>query len=193
MQTKHPLPPLPQTQTELIRAYFEFNHLKNLFRQGWLAAGINRERCESVAEHSFGVAILALLLCDQLYHDLDPLKVIRMALLHDFGEIYAGDFTPNDDVTPEEKQRLERESVSRVLGSLPQGDLYLALWDDFETGNSPEAQLVRQLDRLEMGLQALVYENTTPIQLTGFYNSVDKALQDPHLRTLLTEMLTLRP
>lgn len=193
MQTKHPLPPLPETQSALIRAYFEFNHLKNLFRQGWLVAGIPRERCESVAEHSFGVAILGLLLCDQIYTDLDPLKVIRMALLHDFGEIYAGDFTPKDDVTPEEKRRLERESISRVLGSLPQGDVYLALWDDFETGDSREAQLVHQLDRLEMGLQALVYEHTTPNQLTGFYHSVDKALQDPHLRALLTEMLALRP
>lgn len=71
----------------IIRAYFEFNHLKQLFRQGWLERGIPRERCESVAEHSFGVALLTLFLAETYYPHLDLSKLLRMALIHDFGEI----------------------------------------------------------------------------------------------------------
>ncbi|HYO58827.1 HD domain-containing protein [Archangium sp.] len=64
MQTKA-APPIALLQGRstlaLIEAYFELNHLKQLYRQGWLRVGLARERCESVAEHSFGVALLCLL------------------------------------------------------------------------------------------------------------------------------------
>ena len=68
------------------KAYFEIAHLKHMFRQGWLKREISQSICESVAEHSFGVAMLCLLLLPQR-PELDALKVIRFALIHDLGEI----------------------------------------------------------------------------------------------------------
>jgi putative hydrolase of HD superfamily len=176
----------------LVEAYLEFCHLKQLYRQGWLRRGVPKQRCESVAEHSFGVAVLALFLVDAHFSELDREKVLRLALLHDFGEIYAGDLMPSDRVSPEEKHRREAEAVAQVLGKLPDGGEYVALWAEYEAGTTPEARLVRQVDRLEMGLQALVYERQGLADLTEFYASVECALSAPELRAVFDEVEGLR-
>lgn len=181
---KQPLP--------IIEVFYEFNHLKTLFRQGWLRAGVPREQCETVAEHTLGVALLALFLADAHFPQLDKTKLLRMALLHDFGEIYAGDIVPGK-MSLEEKHELERKSVERVLGKLPNGREYLAVWEEFEAGQTAEARLLRELDRLEMGLQAAVYEQDGLGNLDKFFDSADRALSTPELRNIFTALLKLRP
>jgi putative hydrolase of HD superfamily len=171
----------------LIAAYFELCHLKQLYRQGWLRRGVPRERCESIAEHSFGVAVLALWLV-QARPELDADKVLRMALLHDLGEVYAGDITPDDGMSEEEKHRREAEAVQQILSRLPRGQEYIQLWDEFEAGASAEARFVRQLDRLEMGLQAAVYQGQGLIDGSEFFASARQALDDPDLAALLNEV-----
>lgn len=176
----------------LIEAYFEFNHLKQLYRQGWLRRGIAPEQCESVAEHSFGVALLAMFLAEAYFPYLDTNKVIRLALLHDFGEIYAGDIVPADGISPAEKMRQEQEGVVRVLAKLPQGERYLALWEEYEQQHSPEARFVRQIDRLEMALQASVYEQQGLADLSEFFDSVREFLSEAELQAILRELEGLR-
>ena len=177
----------------LLRAWFEAAHLKQLFRQGWLKRGVAPERCESVAEHTFGVALLCLLLLDSRDDGLDREKVLRLALVHDLGEIHAGDITPVDGVPADEKSRREREAVRRTLGGLPGGDGHLAAWEEYEAGATPEARFVRQVDRLEMGLQAGIYEHQGLLDPEEFLGSADRALEDPQLRDLFAELLRLRP
>ncbi len=172
----------------LIQAYFELCYLKNLYRQGWLKRGLPRENCESVADHSFGVAVLALWLARAQYPALDADKAVRMALLHELGEIYAGDITPRDGVSLEEKRRREAESVRAVCARLPGGQEYIALWEEFEQGDTPEAIFVRQLDRLEMGLQAAVYERAGLADLPEFFVSAHQALSDEALHALISEV-----
>ena len=176
----------------LIRSYFQWCHLKQLFRQGWLRRGVPARQCESVAEHAFAVAVLALFLVDAHFPDLDRDRVLRMALLHDFGEIYAGDLTPGDAVPPEEKHQREANAVAKVLGKLPNGAEYVALWQEYEAGATPEARFVWQVDRLEMGLQASVYERQGPADLSEFYASAGEALSTPELRAVLDEAVELR-
>ncbi len=196
MQTKA-APPIGLLQGRktlpLIEAYFELNHLKQLFRQGWLRVGLPAARCESVAEHSLFVALLGLFIADGFFPEADASKVVRIALLHDLGEAYAGDITPHDGVGREDKHALERRAVETIFGKLPRGAEYLALWDEYEHGASFEARLVRQLDRLEMGLQACVYEHQGAGDLSQFFASVEKALEAPELRAVLTELEALRP
>ncbi|HPR68717.1 MAG TPA: HD domain-containing protein, partial [Kiritimatiellia bacterium] len=119
----------------IVRVFFEFNHLKSLYRQGWLKAGIPKAHCETVAEHSLGVALLALFLAEAHFPELDPVRLVRMGLLHDFGEIYAGDIVPGG-MSLEDKHELERRSVERVFGRLPNGADYLAVWEEFERGET---------------------------------------------------------
>jgi putative hydrolase of HD superfamily len=190
MQTKaeNPATLLEATKISgLLRVYLEFNHLKQLYRQGWLRRGVPPERCESVAEHTLGVALLALWLADVYFPELDSGLVLRLALLHDFGEIYAGDIIPSDGVPPERKRQLERESVQRVFEGAPRGNDYLRLWEEFEAGESPEASFVRQIDRLEMGLQAMVYRVQGVENMEEFIQSAREALSDSELVELLAQ------
>ncbi len=117
METKatNPIITLQNSSHPIIKIFFEFSHLKQLYRQGWLARGIPNEKCESVAEHTFGVAVTAMFLADSHFPELNSRKVMQMALIHDFGEIYAGDFIPGDAITPEEKHQLEKEAVTQIL------------------------------------------------------------------------------
>lgn len=173
--------------TPLMTACFELGHLKQLYRQGWLRRGVPPERCESVADHSFGVVMLTLWLAPSR-SDLDADKALRMALLHDLGEVYAGDIVPGDGVSEEEKQRRETEAVRRILSRLPQGQALIDLWDEFEAGLSAEARFVRQIDRLEMGLQAAVYQRQGLVDGDEFFASASQALSDPKLVALLDEI-----
>lgn len=171
-------------------AYFELCHLKQIYRQGWLRRGVPPQRCESIAEHSFGVALLVLWL-GQSWPDLNVDKAVRMALLHDLGEVYAGDIIPSDGVSEAEKHRREAEAVERILSRLADGQGFIDLWDEFETGVSAEARFVRQIDRLEMGLQAAIYQRQGLIEGDEFYASARQALSDPKLTALLDEIQTI--
>ncbi len=127
VKTDNPIVHLPPGAPALLQAYFELSHLKQLYRQGWLRRGIPKDRCESVAEHSFGVALLALWLVETQYPLLDAQKVLRMALIHDFGEVYAGDLIPGDPVTAEQKHGQEEASMAQVFEKIPGGEAYISL------------------------------------------------------------------
>ena len=139
-------------------AWFEVLHLKQVFRKGWLERGLPPARCESVAEHSFGNAMLCLLLAQQ-QPGLNVEKILRMALVHDLGEVYVGDLTPTDAVDPRLKStRSKSKPCSRSLSGLPAGETLLANWEEYEAQVTPEAQFVKQVDRLEFALQAAQYQ-----------------------------------
>ena len=172
----------------LVEAYFQFNHLKLLFRQGWLQRGVSKDQCESVAEHSIGVAILAMWLAEANFPELDACRVIRMALLHDFGEIYTGDLTPEDGVPEEQKRRLEGESVAKVFDKLPNGREYMALWEEYEVGITPEARFVKEIDRLEMAMQAGVYGSLGYENLGDFFATAKRSISIPFLLEIVESL-----
>jgi putative hydrolase of HD superfamily len=165
--------------------------LKSLPRKGWLRAGV--ERPETVAAHSYLVALLAMVTAD--LHGLDALKVVRMALLHDLGEALIGDITPKDESWPI-KTTIEQEAVERILGHLPQEvqDRYLELWRELQEGGSPEARLVQEVDKAEMALQALLYREAgyPATRLEEFLESGIRGVRDPLLKRLLEEASTPR-
>lgn len=121
------------------------------------------------------------------------MRVVRMALLHDLGEARAGDFTPHHAIARDQKHALERQALVDVLGRLPRGAEYVALWEEYEAGTTFEARLVRQLDRLEMGLQACVYEHSHAGSLEEFFVSVRPVVETPELQALLAELESVRP
>lgn len=175
-----------------IKTYFEMSHLKQLYRQGWLRRGISPERCESVAEHSFAAALLAYWLARAEFPELDAEKVLCMTLMHDLGEVYAGDIIPQDQIDSQTKRELEQQAVRQIFNNLPVGDAYIKQWDEFEAGSTPEAQFVRQIDRLEMAFQAFLYEHQGEQNLQEFFDSADEALQDPRLRRVFEILLSCR-
>mgnify|MGYP001823794677 CR=1 FL=1 len=174
-----------------IRVYFELNHLKQLYRQGWLLRGIPTENCESVAEHTFAVAVLAMILADSYFPELNIVTIVRMALIHDFGEVYVGDIIPSDQISSAEKHNLEQDSITKILAHLPNGRDYIKLWEEFEYCNSPEAQFVRQIDKLEMALQASVYEHQKFGNLAEFFISARSEISSSEINSILKELENL--
>lgn len=151
--------------------------LKSLPRAGWLRAGISQP--ESVAAHSWGVAWLALVHCPP---ELDRGRVLALATLHDLAEVRVGDITPHDGVPKAEKRAREQAAATDLLADQPE---LLALWAEAEAGESPEAQFVKELDRLDMGLQALRYAAEGGQDTREFIESALQGIRRPELRALL--------
>ena len=189
MKKKHKLT-ISNSANSILQVYFEIAHLKDLFRQGWLQAGIPIEKCESVADHSFLTTMLAWMIAEELAPELDSEKIIKMSLLHEMGEIYGGDITPRDGVGESEKFLLEYDSMHKVLSKLFNGEKWSALWEEFEKANSPEAKFVKQIDKLEMALQAYSYEQSHKLDLMSFYKSTENVLEDENLKEILAEILS---
>lgn len=168
----------------VLRSWLEAAQLKRLYRQGWLKRGVPEADCESVADHSFGVAMLALFL-SEADETVDVGKAVLLALVHELGEVWAGDITPVDGISRERKAAMELESLKTVLAGLPGSERIETLWEEFEEGNSAEARLVKQLDRLEMGLQAAVYKADGAAGMEEFFRSAEASVRDRRLQELL--------
>lgn len=188
MRTKgqNPAEKLASADNPTLRAYLQAMQLKRLFRQGWLKRGVAEADCESVADHSFGVALLALL-APAPAEDFDRGRAVLLAVAHELGEVYAGDITPVDGVSKEEKARRERDSMERVIAGIDAATAAAIreLWEEFEECATAEARFVRELDRLEMGIQAAVYKAERRPRMDEFLGSADRAVADPALREVL--------
>ncbi len=177
----------------LIRLYFQVNHLKQLYRQGWLKEGrdIPEHQCESVADHIFGMALLAMFVCDAHFPELDKNKVVTMTLIHELGEIQDGDKYVTDASEKRERLSAERSAITRLLADFPNGSLYIDLWEEFELGETKEARLVRELDKLEMVMQAAIYSRQHDKDLSEFFLSSDGHIRSDVLREIFESIKNL--
>jgi len=128
--------------------------LKRTQSTGWVDVGVYQP--ESVADHTFRTAFLCMLYADM--EDLDPLKLLRMALIPDLPEAVIGDLMPSQKST--ETKENEENAMHQILSLLPkmQRENYLAVWNEYQEGKTREAKAVRQLEKIEMALQAKEYE-----------------------------------
>lgn len=128
--------------------------IKETKRTGWGESGVKSP--ESVADHSYGVSLLAMALSDQ--KGLDTLKTVRMALLHDLAEAVTGDLTPRQKQGNHDE--LESKALDKVMESLPKriSDNYNETFKEYQLNETPEAKLVHNADKLDMLYQAKEYE-----------------------------------
>ncbi len=163
--------------------------LKTLRRTGWVQRGITDP--ESVADHSYRVILMTLFLAPP---ELDKLKIVEMAILHDLAECEVGDITPQ---CPEYQEKSGRElrALHELLEPFPDKDRFLELWEEFEKGHTAEARFVREIDRLEAALQAGEYARIHPDlpSLKIFLSNAEQAVSDPLLRKLLAEIAVCWP
>ena len=136
--------------------FFQIAGLKKLPRSGWKIK-VGLDDSESVAEHSYMMSVMAMVLSD--LKSLNSEKVIKMSILHDWAESKIGDFMP-DEIGYDKKSELENYAMVEILELLPQpiqAD-YQNIWNEFLIRETQEARLVHELDKLEMALQAKIYE-----------------------------------
>ena len=148
---------LPVDIDGLIDFIVEAGKLKKIPRTGWVESSVSDP--ESVADHTFRVALLALVLADE--RGLDSLKAVRMALLHDLAEVETGDLTPTQkDAALEVNKRSENQAMMRLFEKLPESirGTYLSAWREFSEASTEVARLVMDADKLEMVMQASEYQ-----------------------------------
>src|SRR5574344_788024 len=97
---------------DAMRFYLLATQLKYKIRSGWDEThwNVSKERLESIAEHVYGTCILALSIDSEFETNLDINKVVKMLVIHELGEVFIGDITPFDNITPEEKMEKEHEA-----------------------------------------------------------------------------------
>ena len=150
----------------------EMLELKQLPRTGWVRSNVTHP--ESVAAHSWGMAILSLRFAPK---GLDLTKVLSMCLVHDLPEVIVGDLTPHDDTTNKAEQ--EHDAMRQLAPE------WLALFEEYEAGESKEAKFVKQIDKLDMGLQAILYQNEQGLDLSEFLVSAKAKISDADLLEIL--------
>lgn len=141
----------------LLRAFL----LKDEARAGWVIRGIREP--ESVADHSWGTALLCLLAGPTAGVEVDVDRAVRMALVHDLAEALTHDIPAGPGpraIGAAEKHRLEGEAITKLCADLPEDQAadVRALWEEYEQRVTPTALFVRDMNLVDMVAQALVYE-----------------------------------
>ena len=133
------------------RFYLLATQLKYKIRSGWDEKhwNVSNDRIESVAEHVYGTCILAIALHSEFKCNIDLNKVIKMLVVHELGEVIIGDITPFDNVSNEEKLKIEHKAISRVIGELVKKDELIALLDEFDERKTKESIFAYLCDKLE--------------------------------------------
>lgn len=169
---------------------------KRLLRSGWVREKVKDP--ESIAEHSFRVGVIAMVLADKLGESLDKEKLIKMALIHDLGELVTGDIVVErwdviDFKKRDQKEKEEREGIKKIFAKIEGADEYLAIYDEMVQRNTEEARAFWQLDKLEMALQALEYEEEQGKNLEEFFVSVGlHYVQNPLVKEIFDKIVAAR-
>lgn len=161
--------------------------LKRELRHSWLSDG----RRESVAEHTWFIALMALLTHRRLEEPVNLERVLSMAIVHDLAEVEVGDipyFETGDRKA--RKAELELAAIERIATMLPapEGEVVKQLWLEFEEGKTPESRFVRALDHLEVQVQHNLADLSTwePIEHGLVYTKMDeRCAHDAFLKQLL--------
>ncbi len=138
----------------------EIDRMKSVLRQTLLADGSRRE---NDAEHSWHMAMMAMVLREYAGGEIDLLRVLKMALVHDVIEVYAGDTFAYDERGNESKEAREREAADRLFGILPgdQNSGLRALWEEFDAMLTDDSRYAAAIDRLQPFINNYLTEGHT--------------------------------
>ena len=164
---------------ELIHSLETVYQLKSIPRTGWIQSGIDPGQVESIAGHSYGMSILILYLRPSLLaNGVNVERALNMALIHDIAEALVGDITPHDNVSLDQKYNEEVAAFRQITQHVAEGEYFQELWDDFESVGSIEAQVVKRIDKLDMLMQAYLYEKKYSIRLDSFWENMEELFKD---------------
>ncbi|MGI8656701.1 MAG: HD domain-containing protein [Pyrinomonadaceae bacterium] len=181
----------------MIETLLELQRLKKLDRTGWTLRG-QAAGAESVAAHTYGVAVVAMMLADELVARgvvVNVERVLRIALMHDWAEARMGDMprTGSRYFSVEARRKAERAAFDDIVEAAGEKHriAYSALHEDYEARGSLEARLVKAADVIDLLLQALTFEIAGARGLEEFWENIsERDLQlESHAKDLVHELL----
>ena len=176
----------------LLDLLLEVQLLDRIPRAGYLLSGVSDP--ESVSEHTWHVAFLVWVLGESI-PDLDRLRSLEIAMLHDLAELRTGDLprTASRYLPDEAKETAEAAAIEEILAPLPAR--MRELWKEYQIGETPEARLVKACDKLQMMIKVTLYERQGNEGVKRFWdnptNFPDFGL--PLIERLFTELRARRP
>lgn len=153
-------------EENVIKFYVTCNKLKNIIRTGWKDWKVNRDRIESVAEHVYGVQMLALAIYSEYQYDIDIMKVIMMLAIHELEETKIGDLT-HFQISKEEKEIMGHKAVEEILSGLVTGNEIKQLILEFDERKTKEAKFAHLCDKLECDIQSKLYDEEGCVDLNN--------------------------
>lgn len=166
----------------VVRYYVLCNKLKDVIRTGWKNWNVKRERLESVAEHIYGVQMLAIAIQSEYKYDVDIMKVIFMLAIHELEEITIGDLT-QFQITKEDKVIMGHQAVSNILDGLLNKEQIMNLVVEFDERKSKEALFAHYCDKLECDIQSKLYDEEGCVDLND--QDGNETLNDSRVQELL--------
>lgn len=169
-------------------------NLKHQKRTGWVLRDV--KDCEPIAGHMYRMTMMTFLLENNPETvTLDRIKCMEMALVHDLAEAMVGDITPYCGVSREEKQNREMEAmheIAKLAGT--SGAKLLELFHEYEEAKTEEAKFVKDLDRLDLVMQAFEYEkrDNCPDRLQEFFDNTEGKFNHSFVKNLVDEINTQR-
>ncbi|HAF14996.1 MAG TPA: oxetanocin [Blastocatellia bacterium] len=164
----------------MLTTLIELQRLKRLERTGWTLRGLSNGT-ESVAAHSFGVAVTAMLMADEIEArglEVNAERILRMALLHDWAETRVGDMpkTAADYFGADARRGAETKAFADIIRGIgAAGSVYKTLYDDYEERDSMEARLVKAADVIDLLVQAYALERAGAKGLDEFWEVAHEA------------------
>lgn len=171
-----------EKEENVIKYYVLCNKLKNVIRTGWKDWNVEKKRIESVAEHIFGVQMLAIAMKSEYQYDIDIYKVIYMLAVHELEEIYIGDLT-QFVLSGEKKKKIGHEAVSEILDCLIDKKEIEGLILEFDDRKTNEAKFAFQCDKLECDLQCRLYDKENCVDLNN--QESNTTFKDPRVQKFL--------
>ena len=168
----------------VVKYYVLCNKLKDIIRTGWKDWNVDRTRVESVAEHIFGVQMLAIAMKSQYEYDVDIEKVVLMLAVRELEEIHIGDLT-QFQITKEEKEKMGHIAVEKVLDGLLDKEQIFALTLEFDERKTKEADFAYHCDKLECDLQSKLYDEEGCVDLNN--QEENETYYNPFVQKLLEQ------
>ncbi|MEC9283459.1 MAG: HD domain-containing protein [Bdellovibrionota bacterium] len=164
------------------------NQANALKRTGWLDHKIPKSKAESVWQHTKKLEKAALILFSKAKEETRN-RAGLVALVHDLGEVIAGDFTPFDNITKEEKHQLEKKAIETLAPQFAenQGRL-LQLWLEYELQTSAISPYLKDLDKIDAAIQAMVYLKQG-YKVESFLDYAKQVIKTPELRRVYDDIL----
>lgn len=179
--------------TAVLNTLHHGNQLKRTVRTGWGQRGV--PNAENVAAHSFGVVFVALVLAQTIEAPLDLGRLLAMAALHDLPEALTSDIpTPAWHYLPSGiKTKVERGAMQEMLAKAAFAPTFMDLWEELHTEETAESLLVHDADKLEMYLQASVYEKQTGNQQLEEFWKRPYTFHFPQAQAIYDALVKSRP
>ena len=171
-------------EESVVKYYVLCNKLKNIIRTGWKDWKVKRDRLESVAEHIYGVQMLAIAMHSQYKYNLDLNKIILMLAIHELEEIVIGDLTCFD-ISVTDKQKLGHKAIEQVLDGLLTKEELRNLILEFDERKTGEAIFAYHCDKLECDLQCKIYDEEGCVDLNN--QEGNKTFNNSLVQNLLSE------